>query len=56
MYKISEKNFKLIGQAVSSYSDHRLRKNGFEKNAFKVLSTICMQIETAPFKVIYLHK
>ena len=40
----------------SSYSDHRLRKHGFEKNAFKVLSMICMQIETAPFKGIYLHK
>ena len=45
IYKISEENFKLIGQAVlKSYSDHRLRKNGFEKNAFKVLSTICMQL------------
>ena len=41
---------------LSSYSDHRFRKHGFERNAFKVLSTICMQIQTAPFKVIYLHK
>ena len=52
-----------------SYSDRRLRKHGVEKNAFKVLSTICMQVvertaaptyfyglETAPIKVIYLQK
>ena len=29
----------------SSYSNQRLRKHGFEKNAFEVLSTICMQIK-----------
>ena len=40
MYQISEKNFKLIVQAVLKYSDHRLRKHGFEKNALKVLSRL----------------
>ena len=40
IYKTSETNFKLIGQAVLKLQcDHRLRKHGFEKNAFKVLST-----------------
>ena len=56
IYKMSEKNFKLIGQAVLKLQWSPTLKHGFEKNAFKVLSTICMQIQTAPFKVIYLHK
>ena len=55
MYKWSEKKFQ-TDRLSRCYSDHRLLKHGFEKNAFKVLSTICMQIETDPFKVIHLHK
>ena len=56
IYRISEKNFKLIGQAVLKLQWSPTSKTWFEKNAFKVSSTICMHIETASFKVIYFHK